>query len=119
MRYRTFPNTEITVSELGLGLWTLSTGWWGEKSDAEAVALLRRALDEHGVTFFDAADSYGNGRSERQLAEAFRGRRNEVVIGTKVGYDIYDEAAASARRGQRELPQRTDPAYLRLAVDRS
>ena len=42
--------------------------------------MLRRALDEHGVTFFDAADAYGNGRAERQLAEAFRGRRSEVVI---------------------------------------
>lgn len=119
MKHRTFPGSGVTVSEVGFGTWTLATGWWGKKSDDEAVALLRRALDEHGVTFFDAADSYGNGRSERQLAEAFRGRRNDVVIGTKVGYDIYDEAAADARRGQRELPQRTDPAYLRLAVERS
>lgn len=117
MRYRTFPNTEITVSELGLGLWTLSTGWWGEKSDAEAVALLRRALDEHGVTFFDAADTYGDGRSERQLAEAFRGRRAEIVIGTKIGYDIYDAQARAARRGQSELPQRFDREYMRFAVD--
>jgi aryl-alcohol dehydrogenase-like predicted oxidoreductase len=81
--------------------------------------MLRAARDEHGVTFFDAADSYGNGRSERQLAEAFRGERQNVVYATKVGYDIYDEAAATARRGQAELPQRTDAAYLRLAVDRS
>lgn len=119
MRYRTFPGTDITVSEVGFGTWTLATGWWGEKSDAEAVAMLRAARDEHGVTFFDAADSYGNGRSERQLAEAFRGERQNVVYATKVGYDIYDEAAATARRGQAELPQRTDAAYLRLAVDRS
>ena len=85
MRYRTFPGTDITVSEVGFGTWTLATGWWGEKTDDEAVALLRRALDEHGVTFFDAADSYGNDRSERQRAEAFRGRRSEVVYASKVG----------------------------------
>ena len=119
MRYRTFPGTDIAVSEVGFGTWTLATGWWGEKTDAEAVAMLRRARDEHGVTFFDAADSYGNGRSERQLAEAFRGERGSVVYATKVGYDIYDEAAAKARRGQMELPQRTDAAYLRMAVERS
>ena len=119
MRYRTFPGTDITVSEVGFGTWTLATGWWGEKTDAEAVAMLRAARDEHGVTFFDAADSYGNGRSERQLAEAFRGDRASVVYATKVGYDIYDESAARARRGQMELPQRTDAAYLRMAVDRS
>jgi aryl-alcohol dehydrogenase-like predicted oxidoreductase len=118
MRLRTFPRSGVTVSEVGFGTWTLSTGWWGEKSDAEAVTLLRRALDEHGVTFFDAADSYGNGRSERQLATAFRGRRDAVVYGTKIGYDIYDQAAASSRRGQAELPQRLERDYMRLAVDR-
>ena len=118
MRYRTMPGTDILVSEVGFGTWTLATGWWGEKTDEEAVAMLRRAHDEFGVTFFDAADTYGNGRSERQLAEAFRGRRQEVVYATKVGYDIYDESAQRARRGQNELPMRTDPAYIRFAVDK-
>ena len=118
MRYRTMPGTDIVVSEVGFGTWTLATGWWGEKTDEEAVAMLRQARDEFGVTFFDAADTYGNGRSERQLAEAFRGRRHEVVYATKVGYDIYDEEAQRARRGQSELPMRTDPAYIRFAVDK-
>jgi aryl-alcohol dehydrogenase-like predicted oxidoreductase len=118
MKYRSFPNTSVRVSEIGFGTWTVSTGWWGDKTDADAVAMMRRALDDHGITFFDAADAYGNGRAERQLAEAFRGRRDEVVIGTKVGYDIYDDAAREARRGQQELPMRTDPQFLRLAVER-
>src|SRR5690242_506465 len=118
MRYREFPGTKIRVSEVGFGTWTISTGWWGEKSDDDAIAMLRRALDEHGVTFFDAADTYGNGRAERQLAQAFKSRRAEVAIGTKVGYDIYDESAQRARRGQNELPMRTDPAYIRFAVDK-
>ena len=118
MQYRNFPGSDVSVSEVGFGTWTVSTGWWGEKTDDEAVALLRSAHHEHGITFFDAADSYGNGRSERQLAEAFRGRRNEVVYGTKIGYDIYDEAAQHSRRGQRELPQNFSADYMRLAVDR-
>ena len=118
MRFRTFPGTSISVSEVGFGTWTISTGWWGEKSDDEAVAMLRRAHDDHGITFFDAADAYGNGRSEQQIARAFKGRRKDVVIATKVGYDIYDEAAVASRRGQQELPMRTDPAFLRYAVDR-
>src|SRR5687768_16631280 len=117
MRYRSFPGTDITVSELGFGLWTLSTGWWGEKSDDEAVAMLRAARDDHGITFFDAADTYGDGRSERQLAEAFRGRRGDIVIGTKIGYDIYDQEARAQRRGQSELPQRFDATYMRFAVE--
>jgi aryl-alcohol dehydrogenase-like predicted oxidoreductase len=119
MKYRTFPGTSVAVSEVGFGTWTISTGWWGEKTDDEAVAMLRRSLDDFGVTFFDAADAYGNGRAERQLAEAFRGRRSDVVLATKVGYDIYDESARQARRGQSELPMRTDPAFIRMAVDKS
>ena len=118
MKYRTFPGTNVRVSEVGFGTWTIATSWWGDKSDAEAIAMLRSSLDDHGVTFFDAADTYGNGRSERQLAEAFRGRRSEVVYATKVGYDIYDETAQQNRRGQNELPMRTDPAYIRMAVDK-
>jgi len=118
MKYRHFPNTDVRVSEVGFGTWTVSTGWWGDKTDADAVAMMRRALDEHGVTFFDAADAYGNGRAERQIAEAFRGRRSEVVIGTKVGYDIYDDVALANRRGQQELPMRTDPPFLRMAVEK-
>jgi aryl-alcohol dehydrogenase-like predicted oxidoreductase len=118
VKYRTFPGTSIEVSDVGFGTWTISTGWWGDKTDADAVAMLRRALDDHGITFFDAADAYGNGRSERQVADAFRGRRHEVVLATKVGYDIYDDAAREARRGQSELPMRTDPAFVRFAVDK-
>ena len=118
MKYRVFPTTDVRVSEVGFGTWTLSTGWWGEKTDAEAVGMLRRALDDHGINFFDAADAYGNGRAEEQIADAFRGRRSEIVIGTKVGYDIYNEEALKQRRGQQELPMRTDPEFLRHAVNK-
>jgi aryl-alcohol dehydrogenase-like predicted oxidoreductase len=118
MRYRLFPGTGIKVSEIGFGTWTLSTGWWGKKTDEEAVALLRAAKDEYGVSFFDTADTYGNGRGERQLAEAFRGNRADVVYSTKIGYDIYDPAAQTARRGQSELPQKFDRDYMRFALDK-
>ena len=46
MRYREFPGTDIRVSEVGFGTWTISTGWWGEKSDDEAVAMLRELAAE-------------------------------------------------------------------------
>ena len=118
MRYRLFPGTDIKVSEVGFGTWTLSTGWWGEKTDDEAVAMLRAAHDEYGVNFFDTADTYGNGRGERQLAQAFRGKRDQVVYATKIGYDIYDPSAQLARRGQSELPQKFDRDYMRFALDK-
>ncbi len=118
MRYRLFPGTDIKVSEIGFGTWTLSTGWWGEKSDDEAVEMLRTAHGKYGINCFDTADTYGNGRGERQLAQAFRGKRDKVVYSTKIGYDIYDPAAQLARRGQNELPQKFDRDYVRFAVDK-
>ncbi len=116
MKYRTYPNSDVTVSEVGFGMWTTSTGWWGEMSDDDAVSMLHHAHDL-GITLYDAADTYGNGRSEEQLARAFGDRRDRVVIATKFGYDIYTHAGE--RRGQMELPQDVSPAYIRKALDES
>src|SRR5215213_5126947 len=116
MRYRTYPGTDITVSEVGFGLWTLAAGWWGDFTDDQAVALLHRAFDL-GITTFDSADTYGNGRADELLARAFAGRRDRIVITTKVGYDFY--AHPDARRGQQEIPHSADPAFIRFAVDES
>ena len=116
MRYRTYPGTDIAVSEVGFGVWTLAAGWWGNFSDTEAVALLHRARDL-GITFFDSADTYGNGRADELLAQAFADERDSVVIATKVGYDFYNNP--DVRRGQQEIPHNTDPAYIREAVEKS
>ena len=116
MKYRTYPNSDVTVSEVGFGLWTTATGWWGDKSDDEAVALLHEAHDL-GITLFDAADTYGNGRSEEQLAKAFGDRRERVVYATKFGYDFSE--SGQARRGQSELPQDFSPAFVRAALEAS
>jgi aryl-alcohol dehydrogenase-like predicted oxidoreductase len=115
VEYRQLGQTDIRVSAVGFGTWTLSTGWWGEHTDEEAVALLREARDA-GITFFDASDTYGNGRSEEQLGAAFS-NDPDVVIATKVGYDFYHHA--DARRGQQEIPQDFSPAYIRDACEQS
>ncbi len=115
MEYRKLGRTDINVSVVGFGLWTLSTGWWGEYTDDEAVALLRESR-EYGINFYDASDSYGNGRSEEQLGSAF-GNDPDVVIATKVGYDFYTHA--DERRGQREIPQDFSAAYIRKACEES
>jgi aryl-alcohol dehydrogenase-like predicted oxidoreductase len=116
MRYRTLPNSAITVSEVGFGLWTTSTGWWGEKTDDEAVALMREAR-ELGITMFDAADTYGDGRSEVQLAKAFSGERDKVVYATKFGYDWYNHSGE--RKGQNEIEQDFSPKFVRYALEQS
>ncbi|BBL78170.1 general stress protein [Rubrobacter xylanophilus] len=115
MRYRRLAGTDVEVSEVGFGVWTVSTGWWGEVDDARALALLRRA-HELGINYYDTADTYGSGRGETILAEAFRGRRDEVVISTKIGYDFYNH---TERRGQQERPQNWSEDFVRFALEQS
>ena len=86
MRYRKLGTTDLTVSEVGFGVWSVATTWWGVTDEAQGIALLRQAY-ERGVTFFDTADTYGNGKGETMLAQALGDVRDRIVIGTKFGYD--------------------------------
>ena len=115
MKYRTLRKTPLRVSEIGFGLWTISTGWWGNFTEGEAISLMHKAFDL-GINLFDAADTYGNGLSEELLAKAFPTQRDEIVIATKVGYDFYTHG--NERRGQREIPQDFSPAFIRTAVEK-
>jgi len=115
MRYRSVAGTDVTVSEVGFGVWTVASGWWGEHTDEEAVTLLRQAFDR-GITFFDTADTYGNGRGETLLAQAFPGRdRDDVVIASKFGYD-WQSAMGQRREGHTEAPHRFDVPFLEQAL---
>ena len=116
MKFRTFPNTNLSVSEVGFGVWTVATGWWGEHTDEEAVAMLRAARDL-GINFFDTADTYGNGRGENLLLQAFGPNPTDVVYATKFGYDIYEKS--DTRRGQQELPHNFSPDFIRFACEQS
>jgi aryl-alcohol dehydrogenase-like predicted oxidoreductase len=116
MKYRAVGDTGIDVSAVGFGMWTVSTGWWGIDDDDFAKKLVRRAYDL-GITFFDTADTYGNGKGETLLADALGDVRDKIVIATKGGYDWYTHG--NERRGQKEIPQDWSPAYIRKAVDGS
>ena len=115
MHFRTYKNTDLTVSEVGFGLWTISTGWWGNFTEGESIALMHKAFDL-GITLFDAADTYGNGLSEELIAKAFPNQRDEIVIATKVGYDFVHHGEARGR-GQREIPQDFSPEAITRATD--
>jgi aryl-alcohol dehydrogenase-like predicted oxidoreductase len=115
LKYRVLGTTGLLVSEIGFGLWTLSTGWWGEQRHDDAVRLLRIAYDL-GVTFFDTADVYGDGYGETLLRDALGEKRDQCVFATKIGYDWYNH---ERRSGQREHPQDFSPPAVRLAVERS
>ena len=115
MRYRNLGGTDIAISEVGFGVWTVSTGWWGEVDDEKSVRLLREAR-ERGINYFDTADTYGSGKGETLLADAFGHMRDEVVISTKIGYDFYNH---TARRGQQERPQDWSEDFIRFALEQS
>ena len=115
MKYRTLGKSSIKVSEIGFGAWTIGLDWWGKKiDDDEAIKMLKRAYDL-GINFYETADMYGKGKSERLMAQAFKGMRDEVVYSTKWGYDMYN----AEQIGHSELPQKHDPEFLKFALDKS
>jgi aryl-alcohol dehydrogenase-like predicted oxidoreductase len=123
---RALGNGGPDVGLMGLGCWTIGgpfwsgagcpypTGQplgWGPVDDRESRRAIHCALD-CGITFFDTADAYGAGHSERILGEALEGRRGEVILATKFG-NTYDEDT-------RQLTGiDTSPSYIRGACERS
>ncbi|HET7642300.1 MAG TPA: aldo/keto reductase [Nitrososphaeraceae archaeon] len=115
MRYRKLGRSGIKVSEIGFGAWTIGLDWWGKKiDDDEAIKMLKKAYDL-GINFFESADMYGKGRSEKIIGQVFKDMRNEIVYSTKWGYDMYNQEQI----GHNEIPQKHDPEFLRFALDKS
>ena len=96
MQYRSLGRTGWNVSTVSFGAWAIG-GAWGAVDDKESLAALDRAIDL-GVNFIDTADVYGDGRSERLVAEVRRRRREEIYVATKAG---------------RRLPAQTVEGYSR------
>ena len=115
MQYRQLGKTNLTVSEVGFGVWTVATNWWGKIEPADGVKLLQEAVGL-GVTLFDTADTYSEGFGEEILAKAIGSNRHDVVYATKFGYDIYN---AVPREGHRERPQDFSPDFIRYACEQS
>jgi aryl-alcohol dehydrogenase-like predicted oxidoreductase len=83
MQYRKLGRTGFNVSSVSFGSWAIG-GTWGTVNDEESMAALHTAVD-NGINFFDTADVYGDGRSERLLARLKRERSEEIIIPTKAG----------------------------------
>ena len=96
MRYRPLGRTGWNVSEISFGAWAIG-GSWGSVSDADSLTALNKAID-CGVNFIDTADVYGDGRSERLIAQLKKNRREQIIVATKAG---------------RRLPRQTVEGYSR------
>ncbi|MGA2854340.1 MAG: aldo/keto reductase [Verrucomicrobiota bacterium] len=106
MNYRTLGRTGWKVSEISFGAWAIG-GAWGGVDDKESLAALHAALDG-GVNFFDTADVYGDGRSERLLAKLRKERKEKFYIATKAG-----------RRLPKQVPEGYNHANLTSWIERS
>jgi aryl-alcohol dehydrogenase-like predicted oxidoreductase len=112
VRVRTFGNTDLRVSEFGLGCARIGGIF---QSDAKSFVNLLAAARDFGINFFDTADMYSQGESETLLGRAFRGARGQVVIASKAGYCLPGRRKFAAR-----LKQILRPAIrlLKLRRDR-
>jgi aryl-alcohol dehydrogenase-like predicted oxidoreductase len=96
MQYRELGRTGWQVSASSFGAWAIG-GTWGKVDDKESLAALHRAADL-GVNFFDTADGYGDGRSERLLGQLRRERRETIYIATKAGRRLSPHVASGYNR---------------------
>jgi aryl-alcohol dehydrogenase-like predicted oxidoreductase len=115
MKYRTLGRTGMDVAEVSFGAWAIG-GSWGDVDDRESLAALHKAVDM-GCNFIDTADVYGDGRSERLIAQLKRERPNEpIYVATKAGRRLdphtadgynYDNLLAFVDRSRKNLEMDT------------
>src|SRR6266487_4541803 len=97
MEYRTLGRTGWNISVIGFGAWGIGGGDWGNTDDKTSLAALHRAIDL-GVNFIDTADVYGDGHSERLIAEVRKARSEQLIIATKAGRRLNPHTASGYNR---------------------
>jgi aryl-alcohol dehydrogenase-like predicted oxidoreductase len=96
MNYRELGRTGWKVSEISFGAWAIG-GSWGDVDDKESLAALHRSIDL-GVNFIDTADVYGDGRSERLVAQLLKERKETIYVATKAGRRLDPHVAGGYNR---------------------
>jgi aryl-alcohol dehydrogenase-like predicted oxidoreductase len=113
MEYRRLGDTGLEVSALCLG--AMMFGSWGNPDHEDAARIVDRALDA-GINFFDTADVYSDGESERILGKALRGRREDVVLATKFN-ERMGEGPNRGGNSRRWIFQEVEASLRRLGTD--
>lgn len=88
LKYNILGNTDLSVSQIGFGVWTISTNWWRHVTEEQGINLLAQGF-ELGINFYDTADIYGLGYGEKIMSKALKDKRHDIIIATKAGFDIY------------------------------
>ena len=104
------------VSVIGLGCMPMSVPAFGAADPVEALATLNLAI-ERGLNFFDTAKHYGDGKNEELIAQAIKGRREDVVIGTKFGTIVAADGSRSVSGRPDLIPEACDGSLQRLGTD--
>ena len=107
MQHRRLGHSDLVVSEVGFGTWTLVTDWWGRTDDPHDM--IKAALDAD-INFIDTAPVYGNDGAGETILRDYLGARDDIVLTTKVGYDI---TADRKYPGQSERPSAWRPESIR------
>jgi Aldo/keto reductase family len=97
MEYRALGRTGWKISAIGFGAWGIGGNDWGSTDDKTSLAALNQAIDL-GVNFIDTADVYGDGHSERLIAEVRKARSEEIIVATKAGRRLNPHIAAGYNR---------------------
>lgn len=97
MEYRPLGRTGWRISSIGFGAWAIGGDAWGRSDDRESLRALHRAVDL-GVNFIDTADVYGDGHSERLVAQLRRERGNDIIVATKAGRRLQPHVAGGYNR---------------------
>jgi len=114
---RILGKSGIEVTKIGVGLWAIGGDQWGEVDDRESLDMIDAALDL-GINFFDTADVYGGGHSEVVLGKAMKGRRDQFVVATKIGWRGFDgDKGASAYDTVDKLIEGVESNLARLQTD--
>ena len=118
MEYTTLGSTGIEVSRICLGCMSFGDPDWREWVRGEEFGheLVERALDL-GINFFDTANMYSRGESERVLGDALEGRREESVVATKVFFRMDDDDPNSGGLSRKTVEQELDASLRRLGTD--
>jgi aryl-alcohol dehydrogenase-like predicted oxidoreductase len=114
MKYRELGTTGVQVSPLCLG--AMMFGAWGNPNHDDGVAVIHRALDA-GINFIDTADVYARGESEEIVGKALKGRRDTVVLATKVHGTMHDTDPNMKGNSRRWIVQEVEHSLRRLQTD--